>query len=328
MPFIGGALAGAGALAAGLFGANAASNAAQSQVQSTQLAINAQQDANRLAQANLQPFRYAGTGAINNLWGQFNPGGALNQYPQQAAGLGAPPTLNLMGATGPGGLNLTLPTDPSLASSFQQSPGYQYELQQQQNAIQNSAPGKTGALSGNMLMALQQNAQGLASQDYSQFYNWLTQGQLQNYNANTQAQTANYNAGNNNYWNQYNATSNDQSNLFQRLFAIAGMGQNAAAQQGAQGLGAATNIGQAQIGAGQAIAAGQIGGANALAGGIGGFTGSINNALAKLNNSGGSGFNPLSYLFGAGGTNPSGGYSGSPGNYNYYGPGVDPSLSY
>jgi hypothetical protein len=80
--------------------------------------------------------------------------GALNQFPQGAAGLGAQPTLNLMCAWGPGGLNLTLPTDPSLASQFQASPGYQYNLQQQQNAIQNSAAGKTGALSGNMLQAL------------------------------------------------------------------------------------------------------------------------------------------------------------------------------
>lgn len=234
------------------------------------------------------------------------------------AGLGSPPGLNLAGATGPGGLNLTTPNDPALAGMYTQSPGYQYNLQQQQQAIQNSAAGKTGALSGNMLQALQQNASGLANQDFQQFYQNLTGGQLQGYNANTQAQTANFNAGNANYWNQYDAANQNQTNTFDRLFNLSQLGQSAAAGAGNTGAALAGNIGQAQIGQGNAIAAGQIGGAQAL-------TSGINNALGNFNTYGGSsGFNPsgfLAPLFSGGG-----GYPGYYQSGQGYGPGGSPDV--
>ncbi len=238
-------------------------------MRASQNAIQAQQNQQSIVQGQQQPFVDAGSGAINQLWGPFGWNQFLGQTPQQLAGLGAPPTLNY-----------TLPTDPSLTGQFQQSPGYQYNLQQQQQAIQNSAAGKTGALSGNMLQALQGNASGLANQDYGQFYNWLTQGQL-----------TNYNAANNNYWNQYDAANQNQTNTFNRLFSLGQLGSNAAAGAGQTGAGLTSNIGNALIGQGQALASGQVGSANALASGIGGAAGSIS----------GSNFNPLAFLFGQGG---------------------------
>ncbi len=61
-------------------------------------------------------------------------------------------------------------TNPSaFQAGFQASPGYQYNLQQQQGAINNSAAARGGLAGGNTLMALQNNASGLADQDYQQY---------------------------------------------------------------------------------------------------------------------------------------------------------------
>jgi hypothetical protein len=63
--------------------------------------------------------------------------------------------------------NLT--NDP--AAAFQSDPGYQYALDQQQRAIQHSAAARGTLGSGNTLKALQQNAIGLADQNYGNWWN-------------------------------------------------------------------------------------------------------------------------------------------------------------
>jgi hypothetical protein len=206
------------------------------------------------------------------------PTGSLNESPAALMGLGAPPTLSIPD-----------PSDPATTAKFQQSPGYTYELGQEQNAIQNSAAGKTGAVSGNMLKALQTNAQGLASKDYN---SWLTNA--------TNFGTQNYTAGRQNYFDQYNIGAQQQGNLFQRLLSLAGLGQGAAANVGTTGTQLAGNVGGAQIGAGNALAAGQVQSANNI-------TGGLNNFLQALlspnvgNNSGQSALTGLLAQFGFGG---------------------------
>lgn len=56
--------------------------------------------------------------------------------------------------------------------TFQGSPGYQFQLNQGIDAIQNSAAARGGVVSGNTLKALQSYGQGLANQDW---YNYLSQ---------------------------------------------------------------------------------------------------------------------------------------------------------
>jgi hypothetical protein len=285
MPFIGGLIAGAGSLFGGLLGSNAATSAAKTQAQSNQQAIQAQLGEFQQQRGDEAPFIQTGGNAISSLAGLLGlanvPGvatGSLNQNPAQLMGLGPEPTLSIPD-----------PSNPATIAQFQQSPGYQYELGQQQNALQNSAAGKTGAISGNMLKALQQNAQGLASQDYG---SWLTNA--------TNFGTQNYAAGRQNYFDQYSIGQNQQANLFQRLLSLAGLGQGAAAGQGTTGTQLAGNVGGAQIGAGNALAAGQVGSANAL-------TGGVNNLLTSLlapnvgNNSGQSSLAALLAQFGGGG---------------------------
>jgi hypothetical protein len=60
------------------------------------------------------------------------------------------------------------------------------------------------------------------------------------------------------------------------MYAMTGMGQNAAAQQGGFGAGMANAVGENMIGAGNAQAAGTVGAANAWQNAIGG----VGNAVA------------------------------------------------
>ena len=81
-------------------------------------------------------------------------------------------------------------------------PSYQFRLQQGQDAIQSSAAAQGGLLSGATLKALQGYGQESASQEYSNAYN------------------------------RFNA---DQTNRYNRLSNLVGIGQNAAAQVGNAG---------------------------------------------------------------------------------------------
>lgn len=62
-----------------------------------------------------------------------------------------------------------------------------------------------------------------------------------------------------------------QSNIYNRLASLAGIGQTAQGQTNALGQSTASNIGQLGIGGASALGAGQIGAANAMAGGYQGL---------------------------------------------------------
>lgn len=237
------------------------------------------------------PFLNSGTTAnqvlsanyfgINGPSGVFDPNAPFLQ--PISSQIGGPPSPT-------GALAPPNPSDPTLAAKFQQSPGYQYALSQTSDAIQNSAAGRTGAISGNMLRALQGNAQGLASQDYGNFYNNLVNSWSNLYPATVQ-----------NYQQQYSDASNNRNQIIGALSNMASAGQGAGVQQGNFGQQAVTGIGNNIIGGANAQAAGTIGSANALTGGINGVLNSLN--------AGGSGNNPLNFLFGNSG---GGGYYGNP----------------
>lgn len=112
-------------------------------------------------------------------------------------------------------------------------PSYQFRLQQGQNAIQSSAAAQGGLLSGATLKALQNYGQESASQEYSNAYN------------------------------RFNA---DQTNRYNRLSNLVGIGQNAAAQVGNAGAQTSQAIANNTMQGANALAAGQIGSANAWSG--------------------------------------------------------------
>ena len=75
---------------------------------------------------------------------------------------------DLSGASGPA-------AQQAAYAAYQSSPAMQYQMDQMQKATERSAAARGGALGGNVLMELQRNAAGIASQDYQNQFNNLGQ---------------------------------------------------------------------------------------------------------------------------------------------------------
>lgn len=279
MPFLGGLLAGGGSLLGGLFGSIGASDAAKAQAASLNRAIDLQAMEYQDIAAKMLPFLQMGTTANTVLGSNYFGINPLGGYNQQA------PFLQPISATvGPP----PNPNDPALRAAFTASPGYQYSLQQSNNAIQNSAAGRTGAVSGNMMRALQQNASGLANQDW-----WN-----------------NYNAVVSNYLNRYNDVANQRSTIIGGLGSLAGSGQNAAAQLGGFGQSAVSNIGGLLGTLGSSQAAGILGSSNALSSGISGALNNIDFGSLFGSMFGGGGFPSGATAYGSQFLTPEGDFAG------------------
>lgn len=115
-------------------------------------------------------------------------------------------------------------------------PGYQFRLQQGQQAIQNSAGARGGVYSQGEQAALNDYSQNTASGEYQ---------------------------------NAFNRYQQQISNSYNRLASVAGLGQASVGQSNQMGTSAMGSIGNAMTGIGNAQAAGQVGIANAITGGIG-----------------------------------------------------------
>lgn len=160
------------------------------------------------------------------------------------------------GSQGLAGLNQQMPYLTTPTSTYQpmtnadlnanMAPNYAFQLQQGQNAtnLANNATG--GLIGGNALKGLQDYTQNYASGAY--------QNALTNY-------MGQQNQG-------FNQNQTQQTNIFNRLSGIAGIGQNAVSGLSNLSTGNATNIAQLGVGSANAVAAGQVGSANAISGGI------------------------------------------------------------
>lgn len=212
-----GIIGGVGSLFGGLFGASASGTASKQYIQALQQAQSSLQGTQQQGLDLLQPFTTAGTSAttsLSNLLG--TPGQGLLQ---------------------PYGQTFTAPT----ADQAQQTPGYQFQLQQGLNAAQNSAAGQGSLLSGRTLADLNNYAQGVASTNYQNTFN----------NSLTQYQQA------------YQQFLNNQNNTYSRLLGLGGLGMQGA--QGSAGLisGIGGDIASLYGQQGAAAAQGTIGQANA-----------------------------------------------------------------
>ena len=206
MPF---AIAAIGGAAIGAIGSGLAAN---TQADAANNATQAQYNFYNQTRADLAPYLQSGNNAL----------GALNQY----TGVGPGGTFN---PNAPG-------VQPFGLSQFQQSPDYQFNLQQGQMAIDKAANARGNYYAPQTLQDISKFSQGLASQEFT---------------------------------NAYNMYNTNQQNVWSRLQALAGGGQNAAAGLGGFGASAAQGISNTIQGAGNAQAAGIVGGANALTSGIG-----------------------------------------------------------
>lgn len=141
---------------------------------------------------------------------------------------------------------------------FQQSPSYQWQLQQGQAALDKGANARRNYYAPQTLQDLGKFQQGLASTDFRNAYDMYTQNQTRGYNM---------------------------------LSGLSGSGQNAAAGIGGFGANAAANAGNFGMQGANAAAQGTMGVANALSGGAMGLAG-YNQYLQGMNApSYGGGFN-------------------------------------
>lgn len=129
-------------------------------------------------------------------------------------------------------------------------PSYQFRVNQGNNAIQGSAAAQGGLLSGATLKALQNYGQESASQEYQNAYN------------------------------RFNA---DQTNQYNRLSNLVGIGQNAAAQTGSVGTRTAQAIANNTMQGANSQAAGTIAAGNSVANGFGSLLGLAGTAAKFMN---------------------------------------------
>lgn len=124
--------------------------------------------------------------------------------------------------------------------NFQADPSYKFRQQQGFDGIQSQAAAQGGLLSGATLKALNDYNSNLASQEYGNAFNrWQS-------------------TDNNNY-ERFNA---DQTNRYNRLSNLVGVGQNAAAQVGNAGAQTAQAVANNTMSGANSIAAGQVANAN------------------------------------------------------------------
>lgn len=134
----------------------------------------------------------------------------------------------LMGGMGPNGQFM----QEYNGQDIYDDPGYQFRLQQGQDSIQSGAAAQGGLLSGATQKALLNYGQDAASQEYGNAYN------------------------------RFNA---DQTNQYNRLSNLVGLGQNAAAQQGNAGMQTAQAVANNTMAGANAQAAGTIAAGNRTA---------------------------------------------------------------
>ncbi|HEY8879215.1 MAG TPA: hypothetical protein VIN03_16725 [Roseateles sp.] len=207
------------ALGGAISGSNASHDAAGQQVDAANNATALQKAMYEQNQRNLSPYMQGGTSALSSILDMFKSGQLGGQF------TGADYLAN-------------------------KDPGYDFQLQQGQQALMNSQAATNGALSGAALKSLIGFNQGMASTGYQNAYNrWLS----------------------------------TQQNKYGQLSDIAKLGENAAAGAGNTGVGYANGISNTITGAGNAAAAGTIGSANAISSGLNNY-----GALRYLD-SGGSG---------------------------------------
>jgi hypothetical protein len=201
MSFIGNAI---GDVVGDITGTNkqaaAAQNAAQTEANSANYAAQLQNQQFQTIQQNLSPYMQLGTNNIPGLQSQLGQLGNMQ-------------------------FNFN-PTEQQL----QQTPGYQFTLNQGLNTVNNQLASKGLNLSGAQAKGIAGYTTGLADQTYQQQY----QNALQNFMTNYGVQSDQYN----------------------RLAGLVGTGQNAAANLGSFGTQITSNVGNLLTQAGSAQAAG------------------------------------------------------------------------
>ena len=229
------AILGAGALGVGasIFtsqnSANAATTAANAQTNAANTAANTQLGIYNQTRSDLQPYSQFGQSALSQLARMF---GLAPPGSAPGTAPGAAPPGSPAALFGFGGSGPTAGTAANATSALTQYPGYQFGLDQGVQALDRSAASRGLALSGAQLKDAQTFGQGYALQ---------------------------------NAWTPY---LNQMNTYTSQLSGFGGLGENAAAVSGNQGINTGFGVAGSQLAAGQAQASGIVGSANAINAGI------------------------------------------------------------
>lgn len=153
-----GAVGAAATVGSAVIGSNAADRAADKQSEAADRASATQLEMFNQTRKSLQPFINTGTGAFSTLAQLYGlPTAKYSSAPDSA---GSPGTWETVAGTG----------KPDF-SAFTASPDYAFARDEGMNALERTAAARGGLISGNQLRAAQQFGQGLASQQFGNYFN-------------------------------------------------------------------------------------------------------------------------------------------------------------
>lgn len=153
MAWIGGAISGAGSLLGGLTGSKGSKSASSSISAASMYSALLQYQMYQNTQSLLSPYTQAGTGALSTLQNIGGLGGAAAQSQALSALSGG----NITGLT----------FNPTMAQ-LQQTPGYQWTVNQAQRGVENAASAQGRGLSGAQLQGAASAAEQLAATNWGQ----------------------------------------------------------------------------------------------------------------------------------------------------------------
>lgn len=261
-------IGGASSLGSAVIGSHASGSAADKYNQAIEQAIQEIQSSTKNAQ-----------GEVNNLYSPYADLGTEGLKGLEGSGLFSPTTYNTTGDLGSKSLNeqWATPFNAPTAQQVADTPGYQFAKEAGMNAIQGSAAANGNLLSGGTMKGLQGYETGLANQYYQQAYNNALQQYMDNYNI----------------FNQ------NQSNQFNRLTGVTGIGLTGANALGNADVGLAENSSQSianlLAGKGTTDANAGLSSGSAWMNGLGGVANAAELWAMNKNNAGaatGSGYNP------------------------------------
>lgn len=246
---------------AAVIGGVSSNIAANKQAASARHAADVQGQQWQQTQDNLQPYMNLGNAAINPLLTAMGYHYSKNDDGTYSIAYAEPSNI-LQQQYG----NFSAPS----AGDAQQTPGYQFTLQQGLKAAQSSAAARGLGTSGAALKGASTYATGLADSTYNDVYNRA----LQAYNANKDTFNTNYNVAANNV---------------NRLQGLVSNGQNAANATGTLGAATSANIANTQLAGANAQASGVMGTSNALSGALNTYAGMQYTSGLMQNNAAGAG---------------------------------------
>lgn len=232
--------------------AQAAEAAAARQAETDRYAIDQERDAAReaigyqresrdQARSDLEPWRQAGASGINALlqaMGLSPDGSARSLASEQAGGTQGFRDWNEVFRgpqfTAPGRFDV---------NSVQVDPGFDWRLEQGTKALERTAAARGNVLGGGQSKAVMRYAQGLASDEYGRAYDRAYGRYSDDYARDYGRFSDDWNRAFQDYGFRYNVDRANQTDRYNRLAGIAGVGQQATNTAVNAGQVAATNIG-------------------------------------------------------------------------------------